>query len=121
MAIKLSRRSYDHAKKVIREGHVVLDDRDAWSEHRPSAADENAYIEQHGFRAFGTWHLGIDDSRPEDTKGHYKYPYGDFRDVHRCGVLSAETRAAQQSHADIESAAAHLHGMLEALQPAQRA
>lgn len=121
MAIKLSQASFEHAKNVIREGHVVLDDRDAWSEHRPSAAEENAYIEQHGYRAFARWHLGIDDAKPEDTKGRYKYPYSDLRDVHRCAVLSAESRAAQQSQADIELAAAHLHGMLEALQPAQRA
>jgi hypothetical protein len=30
-------------------------------------------------------------------------------------VIAAESRAAQQDHGDIASAAAHLHGMLEAL------
>jgi hypothetical protein len=39
--------------------------------------------------------------------------YGDFQDVHRCAVLSAESRAGQYGHHDIELAAAHLHGMLE--------
>jgi hypothetical protein len=34
--------------------------------------------------------------------------------VHRCGVLSAESRAGRSHHEDIKSAAAHLHGMLEA-------
>jgi hypothetical protein len=29
-------------------------------------------------------------------------------------VLSAESRAAQYKHDDVEAAAAHLHGMLEA-------
>jgi hypothetical protein len=33
--------------------------------------------------------------------------------VHRCAVLAAESRAGQRKYADIESAAAHLHGMLE--------
>jgi hypothetical protein len=37
-----------------------------------------------------------------------------FKDVHRCAVLSAESRAGQYKYFDIESAAAHLHGMLEA-------
>jgi hypothetical protein len=35
--------------------------------------------------------------------------------VHLCGVLAAESRAAQRKYRDIETAAAHIHGMLEAL------
>src|SRR5258708_18704097 len=49
----------------------------------------------HGFAEYGKWYLGINDEKPEDTKGHYEFPYGDFKDVHRCGVLSAESRAGQ--------------------------
>jgi hypothetical protein len=63
----------------------------------------------------GWGHLGVDDDLPADTKRRYKFPYGDFQDVHRCGVLSAESRAAQQHYEDIKLAVAHLHGMLEAL------
>jgi hypothetical protein len=120
MTVKINRPGYDHAQKLAREGHVVLDDRDAWSEHQPSAREENEFIERHGLREYGHWHLAIDDERPEDTKGHYKYPYGDFEDVHRCAVLSAESRAGQYGHRDVQNAAAHLHGMLEA-QKAQKA
>ena len=39
----------------------------------------------------------------------------DFRDVHRCAILSAESRAGQRGYADIKAAVAHLHGMLELL------
>src|SRR5258707_898742 len=42
------------------------------------------------------------------------FPYGDFKDVHRCGVLTAENRAGQYKHFDIENAAAHLRGMIDA-------
>ncbi len=49
MAVKLNRKAFDHAKKLIRRGKVVMDDRDAWSEHQPSAKEENDFIEQHGF------------------------------------------------------------------------
>jgi hypothetical protein len=115
MAVKLHRAGFDHAKKLVGDGHVVLDDRDAWSEHQPSARAENAFIEEHGYAEFGRWHLGIDDEQRAETKGHYKFPYGDFHDVHRCAVLAAESRAGQRKYDDIESAAAHLHGMLEAL------
>jgi hypothetical protein len=115
MAVKLHRPGYDHAKQLVGDGHVALDDRDAWSEHQPSAADENAFIADHGYAEYGRWHLGIDDEHGVETKRRYKFPYGDFSDVHRCAVLSAESRAGQRKYDDIKAAAAHLHGMLEAL------
>lgn len=114
MTVKLNERAYRHAKDQVRDGHVVVDDRDAWSEHRPSAQQENEYLEKHGLEAYGRWYLGIDNEHAEDTKAHFKFPYGDFGDVHRCGVLSAEARAAQNDYNDIEVAAAHLHGMIDA-------
>ena len=120
MAVKLNDRAFDYAKELITEGHVVSDDKDAWSEHRPAASQENEFIREHGFREYGRWYLGINDEKSEDTKRHYEFPYGDFKDVHRCGVLSAESRAGQYKHFDIESAAAHLHGMLDKMKPASK-
>ncbi|MCW2997293.1 MAG: hypothetical protein JWN65_842 [Solirubrobacterales bacterium] len=115
MAVRLHRPGYDRAKKLVGDGKVALDDRDDWSEHQPSAADENAFIEAHGYAEYGRWHLAVDDERNPETKGRYKFPYGDFSAIHRCAVLAAESRAAQRKYDDIETAAAHLHGMLEAL------
>jgi hypothetical protein len=113
--VKLNNRAYDHAQKLIDEGRVVIDDRDEWSEHQPSAAQENQFIAEHGWREYAKWYLGIDDEQREETKERYKFPYGDFENVHRCGVLSAEVRAAQRKYQDIEVATGHLHGMLDAL------
>jgi hypothetical protein len=115
MAVKLHDPGYEHAQKAIRAHDIVIDGRDAWSEHQPSADDENRFIEEHGMAAYGRWHLAVDDEKNEDTKGHYKFPYGDFRKVHRCGVLSAESRAGQRKYTDVELAAAHLHGAIDAL------
>jgi hypothetical protein len=115
VAVKLNKRGFEHAKELIKDGHLVVDERDAWSEHQPSAQQENAFIEEHGYGEFGKWHLGIDDEKRENTKGRYKFPYGDLENVHRCGVLSAESRAGQYKYFDIESAAAHLHGMIDAI------
>jgi hypothetical protein len=115
MGVKLNNPAFDHAKDLIREGQYVLDDRDAWSEHQPSTLEENRYIEQHGYSEYGRWYLGVDDDESPDSKGRYKFPYGDFEKVHRCGVLAAESRAGQRKYHDIELATAHLHGMLEAL------
>jgi len=115
MAVKRHNPGYNHAKELIGAGRVVLDDRDGWSEHQPSAAEENAFIEEHGYAQYGRWHLAIDDAHRPDTKGRYKFPYGDFRAVHRCATLAAESRAGQRKYVDVELAAAHLHGMLDAL------
>jgi hypothetical protein len=83
-------------------------------ERAPASADEeSAFIDEHGWEEFANWHLEIDDEAAERTKGHYKFPYGAFRAVHRCAVLAAESRAGQYKYADIEQAAARLHGMLE--------
>lgn len=113
--VRLNQRAYEYAQKLIEDGKVALDERDDWSEHRPSAKEENAFIDEHGLAEYAKWHLGVDDEENEETKSRYKFPYGDFRDVHRCAVLSAESRAGQYKHHDVEVAVAHLHGMLDAL------
>lgn len=113
MAVKLNRRAYEHAKELIAEGEFVYDERDAWSEHRPSAQDENDFIERHGFAEYAKWYLGINDEKAGNTKGRYEFPYGDFRRAHRCGLLTAESRAGQYKHDDIENAAHRLHQMID--------
>ncbi|MDB5408713.1 MAG: hypothetical protein JWL84_3625 [Rhodospirillales bacterium] len=115
MAVKLNQSSYEYAMRLIKDGKVVRDVRDDWSEHQPSTRERNKFIETHGFAEYRKWHLGIDDEEPENKKDHYKFPYGDFVNVHRCAVLTAESRAGQYKYTDIELAAAHLHGMLDAL------
>jgi hypothetical protein len=37
MAVKLSERSFDFAKRLVKERHVVLDVMDEWSEHHSRA------------------------------------------------------------------------------------
>lgn len=114
MTVKLSQASFGYAKELVEKGRVVTDDRDSWSEHQPSADEENRFIENHGWSQFGLWHLAVDDEAKPETKAYYKFPYGDFSRVHRCALLAAESRAAQQKYDNVEKAAAHLHGMLEA-------
>ena len=78
MAIKLNKRAFEHAKRLIEKGSYVFDEKDIWSEHQPSAQEENEYIEDNGFEEFGSWYLGADTDEKEDTKGRYKFPYSDF-------------------------------------------
>jgi hypothetical protein len=114
MAVQLHRSALTHAKNLIKRGKVVRDERDAWSEHQPSAAKENEYIRLHGWRAYGNWHLGVDEQQSEETKGRYKFPYGDFSRVHRSAVISAESRAGQYKYLDVERAASQLLRLIDA-------
>src|SRR5258708_4522015 len=63
-AVKLNESAFEYAKKLITEGKAVLDQRDDWSEHQPSAQEENRFIEEHGFAAYARWHLGVDEEKP---------------------------------------------------------
>ncbi len=114
MAVRLNQKAYTHARRLIEQGKFVHDDRDDWSEHQPTTQQENKYVEEHGFEEYSNWFLGVEADENEDTKGRYEFPYGDFERVHRCGVLSAESRAGQYKHADIEHAAARLRDMIDA-------
>ena len=114
MATKLNKRAFEHAKNLISNGKYIQDEKDKWSEHQPSTEKENKFIKENGFSEYSKWFLGIEEEdEDEDNKGHYKFPYGDFEKIHRCGVIAAENRAGQYKYSDIENAAAHLHGMLD--------
>jgi hypothetical protein len=113
MAVILNQRAYDHARELVAGGQFVLDDRDRWSGHRPFTRRENDFVHEHGTAEYARWYLGVDDDLPEWRRSRYTFPYGDFARVHRCGVLAASARAAQNGYHDIVAAVAHLHGLLD--------
>lgn len=108
MTIRLNDKALSHARGLLRSGDVVHDERDDWSEHAPSAKEENAFIEREGMAEYARWHLGEDPSATEGTKGRYSFPYGDFQSLHRCAVISGESRAGQYHHQAIEDAYSEL-------------
>jgi hypothetical protein len=91
------------AEELIDAG--TYDDVTDWSDAAPSADDENAEIERNGYDGYGAWHLAIDPDASEETKGRYRFPYGDFAKVNRAALIHAKQRAAQNDHDDIEKAA----------------
>ena len=107
MATKVNKQAVEQARKLIRQGKVEGGNGD-WSAHQPSTNHENKYIEQEGMEAFGHWYLGIDTDQDDKNKGRYKFPYGDFKIVHRGGLIAAKQRAAQNHYDDIEKAADEL-------------
>ena len=120
MSVKLHQTAYEQAQKLIQNGRFVLDQESDWTDHKPARSAEKRFIEEHGFAQFGKWRLGEDEEQAERSKHRYGFPYGDFRFVHRCAVLSTEARAAEHGYTDIELAAAHLRRMLDALMAGKR-
>ena len=113
MALKLNKKGVENARRLIKQGRFVMDERDDWSEHAPSTRKQNEFLDKRGYDEYEKWFLGIDDEKNEGAKGRYKFPYGDFKDVHRCAVISGESRAGQYKHFDIEKALAQLLDMID--------
>jgi hypothetical protein len=113
MTVKLNDRASEHAKRLIGEGKFFDDERDAWSDHHPSTRTENDFIEKNGWFEYSKWFLGVNDEYREDRRRHYEFPFGDFENVHRCGILAAQSRAGQEKYFDVEDAAADLLALIE--------
>jgi hypothetical protein len=109
-SVRLNPDALEYAKALLVGGRVVNDTKGRWRADRPSNEDGNEFIRKHGFAEYAKWHLGIDEKHAENSKARYKFPYGDFENVHRCGLLAVKSRAHQYGHAEIEAAAASLLG-----------
>jgi hypothetical protein len=113
MTVKLNGPGYQYAKRLIERGKFIDDERDAWSDHHFSTQMEEEFIEKNDFSEYGKWFLGINDEYSGDKKRHYEFPFGDFENVHRCGILAAQSRASQDKYLDVEDAAADLLAVIE--------
>jgi hypothetical protein len=91
----------------------LFDETDAWNSHRPAAEAEDEFIRRNGIEEYAKWHLGIDDKSNADSKLRYKFPYGDFENLHHCGLAAIERRAEESQYYDIGVAASDLHVLLD--------
>ena len=103
-------RAVEHALELIAKRRYVLDSN--WGESQPRAADENSYLESHSWEDYAAWHLGLTEGAKDGTKARYAFVLGDFRRIHRMGIISCHYRAAEWRHKEIELAA---HDLLQAL------
>ena len=83
-----------------------------WGDTQPRAAAQNAYLESHSWEEYARWHLGLTDGAADGTKARYAFVYGDFRRLHRTGLIACVYRAAEWRHKDVELAA---HDLLQRL------
>lgn len=99
-----------YARELIAKRQYVLDSE--WGAVQPRAAVQNAYRERHGWEKYARWFLGLTDGASEHTKARYAFVYGDFRRIHRSGIIACHYRAAEWRHKAIELAA---HDLLQLL------
>ena len=100
------------ARKLIESRQYVLDS--DWGEVQPRAAAQNAYLESHSWEEYAEWHLGLTEGADDETKARYAFVYGDFRRVHRSGIIACHYRAAEWRHKEVELAAHELLQLLDA-------
>jgi hypothetical protein len=116
-AIKLNPVAFDFARDLIAQGRFIGDKKGSWNADHPTRSRENDVVRARGFTEYGKWFLAIDERHPSNSKARYKLPFGDFRNVHRCGLLAVKARAHEYGYAEIEAAAARLLEALESAGP----
>lgn len=97
-------------RRLIEAKRYVLNS--DWGSIQPSAAEQNAYLAKHSWDEYAGWHLGLTEGATDQTKARYAFVVGDFRRVHRTGLIACVYRASEWRHKDIELAA---HDLLQLL------
>jgi hypothetical protein len=106
----VNERAVARARQLIDARQYVLDSQ--WGDVQPRAPEENAFRATHSWDEYAEWHLGLTEGAAEHTKARYAFVYGDFRRVHRMGLIACHYRAAEWRHKEIELAA---HDLLQHL------
>jgi hypothetical protein len=91
------------ARELIAGRQYVLDSE--WGRVQPDAAAGTAFLQRHSWAEYAAWHLGLTVGANEDTKARYAFVCGDFRRLHRSGLIACVYRAAEWRHKKVERAA----------------
>jgi hypothetical protein len=106
----LNKTAVEYARGLIDSKQYVLDS--DWGDVQPKADAQNSYLEAHGWEDYARWHLGLTEGANDETKARYAFVYGDFRRLHRTGLIACVYRASEWRHKDVELAA---HDLLQYL------
>ena len=109
----VNRAAVARARKLIDAKQYVLESE--WGAVQPRADAENAYLKSHPWDDYAEWFLGLTEGATDETKARYAFVYGDFRRLHRSGLIACQYRAAEWRHKDVELAA---HDLLQRLDAA---
>ena len=99
-------------RELIEARQYVLDS--DWGEVQPNAEAQNAFLERHSWDEYAAWHLGLTVGATDETKARHAFVYGDFRRVHRTGLIACVYRASEWRHKEVELAAHDLLQLLDA-------
>jgi hypothetical protein len=108
----LNERAVKRAEQLIDNRQYVLDS--DWGDVQPGADEQNAFLKSHSWDEYAEWHLGLTDGANDETKARYAFVYGDFRRIHRMGLIACLYRAAEWRHKAVELAAHELLQRLDA-------
>lgn len=103
----------ERARRLIDNRQYTLDS--DWGRVQPRAEQENAFLAKHSWDDYAAWHLGLTEGATDETKARYAFVFGDFRRIHRSGLIACVYRAAEWRHKDVELAA---HDLLQRLDTA---
>lgn len=98
------------ARELIEARRYVV--RSEWSDAQPDAESGNAYLDRVGWEDYAQWHLGLTEGASDETKARYGFVFGDFKRIHRSGLMACRFRATQWDHKEIELAA---HDLIQVL------
>ena len=107
----VNKRAVARARRLIDARQYVLDS--DWGEAQPTADDENAFLASHSWDEYAEWHLGLTEGATDETKARYAFVFGDFRRIHRTGLIACQYRAAEWRHKEVELAAHELLQLLD--------
>jgi hypothetical protein len=99
-------------RELIEAKQYILDS--DWGEVQPNAEAQNAFLARHSWAEYAAWHLGLTVGATDETKARYAFVYGDFRRVHRTGLIACVYRASEWRHKEVELAAHDLLQLLDA-------
>jgi hypothetical protein len=102
-----------HARELIEAGRYVLNS--DWGAVQPDATAQNAFLKRHAWDEYALWHLGLTIGPNDETKARYAFVYGDFKRLHRTGLIACVYRAMEWRHKEVELAA---HDLLQRLDKA---
>ena len=102
----VNRRGVSKARELIDAHRYRV--RSRWADVQPRAAEQNAFLEAHGWNEYAAWRAPLTDGAPDDTKGRYAFVFGDFRRLHRMGLIACYYRAAEWEHTEVMLAAHRL-------------
>ena len=89
----VNRDAVRHAKRLIDARQYVL--RSRWQDVQPRAREQNAFLKAHSWEEYAGWRLGLTEGAAEETKARHAFVYGDFRRLHRMGLIACHYRAAE--------------------------